>query len=431
MKKILIYILLFLSLFVLGIFFLDNIRTLVVKNLNENQKQFIRKIFFGEDEAKLLKKYKLFGKMNYNQLVLPDTQFLQIDYKELPLNKLEFKTSLNKWIAKSVEIFLEQHEDNIIVSDTVGNMYFISKKKLASNNNDFKKYISNFKFDGIKGSIRDLLVHNDMLYVSYSDFNEDECSKINISYTRINNNKLDFQKFFASEDCSEEFDSGRMSIFNFNGTEGIIITSGTNLEGDGAQDDKSSFGKVLFIDFNNRKKMNFAKGLRVPQGLYIEDSLILTAEHGPRGGDEINKIKFGKNYGWPIASYGETYHEENKDKDKYFYKKSHKENGFEEPIYAFVPSIGINQIIRVPESFSKFWKDDFLVTSLNGRSIYRVKMNKDISRVISIEKIFIGKRMRDIIFVKDENYFLLALEGIHNTNSSDNTSALGVFRVEN
>ena len=57
------------------------------------------------------------------------------------------------------------------------------------------------------------------------------------------------------------------------------------------------------------------------------------------------------------------------EKKIFFYKKNHEELGFEEPIYAFVPSIGINQIIKVPGSFSKFWKDDFLVTSLNGKSI--------------------------------------------------------------
>ena len=50
----------------------------------------------------------------------------------------------------------------------------------------------------------------------------------------------------------------------------------------------------MFIDFENKNKINFAKGLRVPQGLYVEDNLILTAEHGPRGGDEINKIEYKK-----------------------------------------------------------------------------------------------------------------------------------------
>ena len=49
-------------------------------------------------------------------------------------------------------------------------------------------------------------------------------------------------------------------------------------------------------------------GHRTPQGLYVEGNSILAAEHGPRGGDEINNIKFNGNYGWPLVSYGEPYY---------------------------------------------------------------------------------------------------------------------------
>ncbi len=428
MKKLITSILIIILTLLFSFIFLDEIRSFVVKNLNEKQKQYVREVFFGKGEAGLIQKYKIFGKMNYNQLVLPNTQFLKINYKEIPLKDLKLETSINKWIAKSVEIFLEQHNNNIIISDSAGNIYSINKEDLSKELNNFKKFKTNFKFKGEKGSIRDLLVHDGNLFISYSDFIEEDCTKINIASARINEDELNFNKFFSSSDCSEEFDSGRMSIYSFEEKTGLLVTSGTNIDGDGAQDENSSFGKVLFIDFENKNKINFAKGLRVPQGLYVEGDLILTAEHGPRGGDEINKIEYKKNYGWPITSYGEPYVEKGSNKN-FFYKKNHEELGFEEPIYAFVPSIGINQIIKVPASFSKFWKDDFLVTSLNGRSIYRIKMNNEISRVISIEKIFIGKRIRDIIFVKDHNFFLLALEGRKLSKSSDNISSLGLFKT--
>ena len=48
-------------------------------------------------------------------------------------------------------------------------------------------------------------------------------------------------------------------------------------------------------------------GHRNPQGLLVFDNIVLSTEHGPRGGDEINKIMFGKNYGWPISSYGKIW----------------------------------------------------------------------------------------------------------------------------
>ena len=70
--------------------------------------------------------------------------------------------------------------------------------------------------------------------------------------------------------------------------------------------------------------------------MYAEDNLILSTEHGPYGGDEINKITFKKNYGWPIASYGRHYYDNEDDKDKRYelspLKKSHSKNGFIEPL---------------------------------------------------------------------------------------------------
>ena len=87
------------------------------------------------------------------------------------------------------------------------------------------------------------------------------------------------------------------------------------------------------------------------------------------------------------------------------------ENGFEEPIFSFVPSIGMSQIIRVPDAFSKKWQNNFLVASLNGGSIYRVLFDENFSKLIYLEKIFIGDRIRDIEYSKELNAFILALEG--------------------
>ena len=80
--------------------------------------------------------------------------------------------------------FLEQYDDLVIISDSAGNIYSI-KKDLSNEKNNFKKFKTNFKFKGEKGSIRDLLVYNDDLYISYSDFDEDDCTKINIAFAKL------------------------------------------------------------------------------------------------------------------------------------------------------------------------------------------------------------------------------------------------------
>ena len=207
-----------------------------------------------------------------------------------------------------------------------------------------------------------------------------------------------------------------MAFYNHNDEDGLLLTTSAECSAKTAnlaQDDNFIVGKILFIDFETKNYKIFSKGHRVPQGLTIEKNFILSAEHGPTGGDEINLIQFGQNYGWPISSYGEADTCTNRTfkKKGYEYLKNHSDHGFVEPIYAFVPSIGINQIIKVPDNFSEYWKNNFLVTSLAARTIYRMIFDKNFTKLIYHEKIYIGKRMRDIYYIKEFNVFLLALEG--------------------
>ena len=142
---------------------------------------------------------------------------------------------------------------------------------------------------------------------------------------------------------------------------------------------------------------------------------IFSTEHGPYGGDEINQITINGNYGWPIASYGESY-SNNRD-----YLKSHEKNGFEEPIYVFVPSIGISEIIILPNSFHKKWQNNAIVTSLADKSIYRVKFeNDELNKILYVEKIFIDEQIRDIKYIKDNNSIILALK---------NNGTIGVLKT--
>ena len=162
---------------------------------------------------------------------------------------------------------------------------------------------------------------------------------------------------------------------------------------------------------NKKDVQTFSSGHRNPQGLLVnENNIILSTEHGPRGGDEINKIEEGKNYGWPKASYGENYNENYNEMDKYKYEKNHLSFGFQEPIYSFTPSIAISQIIKVPEEFSSRWKNNYLITTLRSLSLFRVIFDDKYSRIINMEKITVGKRIRDIAYNKKYNSFLLALE---------------------
>ena len=164
-----------------------------------------------------------------------------------------------------------------------------------------------------------------------------------------------------------------------------------------------------FVDTKNKSYEIYSSGHRNIIGLYADENVIIATEHGPNGGDELNKIKKDKKYGWPIVSYGEKYSRDKNEK-KPNYKKNHKENGFEEPIFSFVPAIGISEIIKLPNNFSKLWQDNFLLASLNGKYLYRVRFDDDYNKIIYYEPIYIGDRIRDLIYNKASKKIFLALE---------------------
>ena len=79
-------------------------------------------------------------------------------------------------------------------------------------------------------------------------------------------------------------------------------------------------------------------------------------------------------------------------------------------MYSFVPSIGISQIIKIPNSFSIKWQNNYFISSLNGGSLYRILFDELYTKIIFSEKIYIGKRIPDLLYIEDLNLFLLALE---------------------
>ena len=149
---------------------------------------------------------------------------------------------------------------------------------------------------------------------------------------------------------------GVMSDYNNNK---LLLTTG-NLDLEITQDDESIFGKLLLVDKISGEYKIVSKGHRNAQGLFYDkvNNVILSTEHGPFGGDEVNIIKDilkKNNFGWPISSYGEHY-PTMAPKDAYEkapLHKSHSNYGFIEPIKYFVPSIGISQILKAEEGFQK------------------------------------------------------------------------------
>ena len=97
-------------------------------------------------------------------------------------------------------------------------------------------------------------------------------------------------------------------------------------------------------------------------------------------------------------------------REDFEFKKQHKKYNFEEPIFSFSQGIGISEIAKIPKQYSKYWINNYFITSLNGRSLYRVNFDDDFNKLNYMEKIYVGERIRDIIHVSSKNIFILALE---------------------
>ena len=295
-----------------------------------------------------------------------------------------------------------------------------------------------------KYGVKDIFVDKTKLYLSYSNILSNGCVNIKILVAEINTEFLNFKNFFNPDDCvfkNNDYDSfnphiagGRITDFKDNK---ILFSTAAFGNSPLAQSDSGIFGKILSIDKNSGRWEIISKGHRNVQGLKYDRNLdrIFSTEHGPTGGDEFNinnnpKTNDIKNFGWPIASYGEHsgqgVKKENKYKKAPLYK-SHKKYGFIEPIKYFTPSIGISELIKIPKKFGYEFNNDFFVSSMgNNReegdlSIHHLKLNKTGTEIIKEDVIFVGERIRDLLYLEKHNAILLFLE---------NSPALGVLKLD-
>jgi len=386
----------------------DQLKIVVSKYLPIKIKSAIKILINDENFSK-----RLYN--DYNVKFLPNTQFQKVKFTKIKLDFLEVaEASYYQKLVKKNKVgfksfYIENYKDKLFVTNVVGETYLLDNPYEANKNSRVKSI--NLKN---VSKVLDTLIIENQFYISFIQ-KEKNCNYFKIFTSTVSLSEMNFKKFFDYKDCGRFIQGGRMQGFSFNGQKGLIFSLADNVSdkpNNDPQSDNSYFGKILFKSFSDDQTIIFSKGHRNPQGLLVTNNKILSTEHGPRGGDEINLIKFRKNYGWPLSSYGKKYNSDEK------YKLSHADLNFEEPIYAFVPSIGISEIIKIPKNKFMHWNNNYLVSSLYRGSIYRIKFDKNFNKIIFMEEIFIGKRIRDLKFKDDK--IILALE---------NDGELGVLEV--
>lgn len=159
-----------------------------------------------------------------------------------------------------------------------------------------------------------------------------------------------------------------------------------------------------FVGVSGAKEAVFSYGHRNPQGMIFNSDTneIWVHEHGPQGGDEINVVKKGANYGWPLVSYGINY-------DGTSFTDETSGPDFEDPIYYWVPSIAPSGFAYVTSDKYPNLKGDILVGSLKFQYVEHLTL--DGKKVTAREKILenIG-RVRDVVQSPDGDIYV-SVEG--------------------
>ena len=451
MNKVIKILVLIISLIIILILFLyssigKNNFIFLRELLNNEQRYNIKKYFFPYKLiSQLEEKISLFDSLESelrfketleDTLILKDTQLSNgIFLTRLKLYGGFYNGINNKNTAGSG--FIDFNNDNFFILSSRGVLTFSenihilnSLKQIKNNINDFidlKQFKKSQQF-----SIKDMLIFKNKIFISYTKEISDDCWNISIIYGDINFENIKFQNLFTPNECigskdniDDDFNAfqsgGRIISFDENH---ILLSVGDYRERHYAQNKKSVNGKIIKINIDNNDHYEIVSmGHRNPQGLYFdkENNFIIESEHGPQGGDEINLIEVNKtnnnkflNYGWPISSAGEHYGgktEENKIKyEKYPLHKSHSEYGFIEPLYSFVPSIGISEIAKIGHN-------KYVVGSMKDKSIYFFELNNQ-KQIINLDRVEVFERVRDLKF--NNNKLFLFLE---------NTASIGIISL--
>ncbi|ANH04814.1 PQQ-dependent sugar dehydrogenase [Shinella sp. HZN7] len=196
----------------------------------------------------------------------------------------------------------------------------------------------------------------------------------------------------------------------------LFFGIGDRGDGPRAQDPRDHAGAILHINPDGSPHADnpflgsseglaeiWSKGHRNPQGLAIDpkDGTLLTVEHGARGGDEINVPQPGRNYGWPLVSFGRHYSGAEFDLGS-------AAKGYEQPLYYWDPSIAPGAIAVYHGDMFPEWEGNLIVAALKYQLITRLERDES-GAIVSEERMFDGEfgRIRDVIVAPDGALLLL------------------------
>lgn len=279
-----------------------------------------------------------------------------------------------------------------------------------------------------QGGLLDICLHpdyatNGWIYASYSSSVGGK-GLVNLIRFKVEGNSIkDTENLFKSSATNQwKGHYGSRIVFDKNGflylsigEGGSTTYGGENSPNLNAQNVKEAWGKIHrmtdtgkvpsdnpILAGNTSPTTVYSYGHRNPQGLVLNTDTgeIWETEHGPKGGDELNLIQKGKNYGWPLVSWGVNY-------DGVKISDSHNRSGIENPKSYWTPSIGACGLAYISSTKYGSWKGSYIAGGLALRNLSRVEING--SNVKSTTIIENAGRIRDVKMGPD-GYLYLSVE---------------------
>jgi len=238
-----------------------------------------------------------------------------------------------------------------------------------------------------QGGLMDIKLHpdyesNGWIYLTYAKKADNGGGTVVARAKLEGNNLTNLEQLFQAEPTNDSgVHFGSRVVFDGNGY--IFFSSGERGTMENAQNLGNHLGKVLrlhedgrvpsdnpFVGQDGAKPEIWSYGHRNPQGVVYDNTTgtLWDIEHGPRGGDELNRVEKGKNYGWPVITYGINY-------DGTPITDIQEKEGMEQPVRYWVPSIAPCGLAKVESDKFPNWKGNLLAGALAHTHVTRIELN--------------------------------------------------------